>query len=33
LMLENKKYHLIGVPFYNTEDENKFRESLESVLN
>lgn len=33
LIFENKKYRLIGVPFYNNEDENKFRESLESVLN
>ncbi|MEK7439582.1 MAG: DEAD/DEAH box helicase family protein [Chloroflexota bacterium] len=34
LKFEDKsKYRLIGVPFYNNEDENKFRESLESVLN
>jgi type III restriction enzyme len=26
------KYRLIGVPFYNNEDENQFRASLESVL-
>lgn len=33
LAFEGKKYRLIGVPFYNNEDENQFRESLESVLN
>jgi type III restriction enzyme len=34
LKFQNKsKYRLIGVPFYNNEDENKFRESLEAVLN
>jgi type III restriction enzyme len=27
-----KKYRLIGVPFYNSEDENQFRASLESAL-
>jgi type III restriction enzyme len=27
------KYRLIGVPFYNNEDENAFREDLESALN
>jgi len=33
LKFENKsKYRLIGVPFYNNEDENLFKESLESVL-
>jgi len=32
-MLEDKKYRLTGVPFYNNEDENQFRASLESVLN
>jgi len=32
LRINNKKYRLIGVPFYNNQDENKFRESLESVL-
>ncbi|OGO19227.1 MAG: hypothetical protein A2Z14_19390 [Chloroflexi bacterium RBG_16_48_8] len=32
LVLEERKYRLIGVPFYNNEDENEFRESLESVL-
>ena len=26
------KYRLIGVPFYNNEDENRFKESLESAL-
>jgi len=29
---DNAKYRLIGVPFYNTEDENIFRETLESAL-
>ena len=33
LTFEDKKYRLIGVPFYNNEDENQFRTSLESVLN
>jgi type III restriction enzyme len=32
LTFENKKYRLIGVPFYNNEDENKFKENLESAL-
>jgi len=26
------KYRLIGVPFYNNEDENRFRESLYQAL-
>jgi type III restriction enzyme len=34
LKFEDKsKYRLIGVPFYNNEDENIFKASLESVLN
>ena len=32
LKFEDKKFRLIGVPFYNNEDENTFRESLEAVL-
>ncbi|MDP2898224.1 MAG: type III deoxyribonuclease, partial [bacterium] len=32
LTLEDKRYRLVGVPFYNNEDENLFRASLESVL-
>jgi len=32
LIFDDKKYRLIGVPFYNNEDENEFRVSLESVL-
>jgi len=32
LKLEDKRYCLIGVPFYNNADENIFRASLESVL-
>lgn len=33
LKLEDKsKYRLIGVPFYNNEDENQFKESLSKVL-
>jgi type III restriction enzyme len=32
LTFDDKKYRLIGVPFYNNEDENQFRTSLESVL-
>ena len=33
LKLEASKYRLIGVPFYNNEDENAFRASMESALN
>lgn len=33
LTLEDRKYRLIGVPFYNNENENQFMASLESVLN
>jgi type III restriction enzyme len=33
LTFEDRKYRLTGVPFYNNEDENRFRASLESVLN
>lgn len=29
---ENKKYRLIGVPFYNNEDENIFKQSLYEAL-
>lgn len=29
---DKSKYRLIGVPFYNNEDENRFKESLYSVL-
>ncbi|MFZ5809830.1 MAG: DEAD/DEAH box helicase family protein [Chloroflexota bacterium] len=32
LTFEGKAYRLIGVPFYNNEDENAFRASLEAVL-
>ena len=32
LVFEDKKYRLIGVPFYNNEDENQFKASLERVL-
>jgi len=32
LAFEDKKYRLIGIPFYNIEDENQFKESLESAL-
>ena len=32
LEFNNKKYRLIGVPFYNNQDENEFRQALESVL-
>ena len=32
LEFNNKKYRLIGVPFYNNQDENEFRKALESVL-
>jgi type III restriction enzyme len=33
LTFESKKYRLIGVPFYNNEDENQFIARFESVLN
>ena len=33
MTFEDSKYRLTGVPFYNNEDENQFRTSLESVLN
>ena len=32
LTFENEKYRLIGVPFYNNEDENKFKDSLYQAL-
>ena len=32
LEFNDEKYRLIGVPFYNNEDENEFRQALESVL-
>jgi type III restriction enzyme len=32
LEFNNKKFRLIGVPFYNNQDENEFRQALESVL-
>ncbi len=32
LVFEDKKYRLLGVPFYNNEDENAFRESLNATL-
>ncbi len=32
LKLEESKYRLVGVPFYNNEDENAFREILENAL-
>lgn len=32
LIFKDKKYRLIGVPFYNNEDENRFRASLEFAL-
>lgn len=32
LVLQNKKYRLIGIRFYNHEDENMFRAGLESAL-
>jgi type III restriction enzyme len=32
LAFEDKNYRLVGVPFYNNEDENQFWVSLESVL-
>ena len=33
MTFEDNKYRLVGVPFYNNEDENQFRDSLESALN
>jgi type III restriction enzyme len=32
LMFEDKNYRLIGVPFYNNEDENQFKDDLEAAL-
>ena len=32
LSFEDKQYRLIGVPFYNNEEENQFRTNLESAL-
>jgi type III restriction enzyme len=32
LMFDDKKYRLIGVPFYNNEDENAFKASLLEVV-
>lgn len=32
LVFEGEKYRLIGVPFYNNEDENEFREIMELAL-
>ena len=32
LAFENERYRLIGVPFYNNEEENQFKASLEAVL-
>ncbi len=32
LRFENEKYRLIGVPFYNNEDENEFGQSLNAAL-
>lgn len=29
---DNTRYRLVGVPFYNNEDENQFRAGLEAVL-
>jgi len=29
---KTQKYRLVGVPFYNNEDENKFKQSLFDVL-
>ena len=31
-LTENRDYRLIGVPFYNNENENEFREALEEAL-
>jgi len=28
----DSKYRLIGLPFYNNQDENKFKDSLEVAL-
>ena len=32
LTFENRKYRLLGLPFYNEEDENPFWETLEATL-
>ncbi len=33
ILTEDRNYRLIGVPFYNTADENEFRKSLDAALN
>ena len=33
LEIDSDKYLITGVPFYNNENENEFKESLESTLN
>ncbi|MDP2966302.1 MAG: hypothetical protein Q8N39_09750 [Pelolinea sp.] len=33
LKFESKTWRLIGVPFYNNEDENRFKASFEAALN
>jgi type III restriction enzyme len=32
LAFEDRRYRLVGVPFYDVEDENRFKEDLESAL-
>lgn len=33
IKIYSDKYLITGVPFYNNENENKFKETLESTLN
>jgi type III restriction enzyme len=32
LQFKDRKYRLLGVPFYNIEDENQFKASLEAAI-
>ncbi|MBQ9177385.1 MAG: hypothetical protein IJ140_00115, partial [Prevotella sp.] len=32
LKIDTDKYHITGVPFYNENNENKFKEQLEKLL-
>ena len=33
LRVENTKYHLIGLPFYNSESDEKFKNKFDEILN
>ena len=32
ILSDKSKYRLFGIPFYNNEDENKFKESIHSLI-